>query len=172
MDKQETMVILAAIKAAYPNAFKDIDAETTVNVWHRQLSDLNTRLVAAAVDALINTNKFPPAISEIRERVYQITHPGELSADEAWGMTLEAVKNYGHYRQTEGLASLPERVRKVAEWMGWDALCMAETDKIGVERGQFIKLYNARSEREKEHEMLPASLREMIGQISQKLLPR
>lgn len=171
MNKQETIGILAVINAAYPNAFKDVDTDTTVKVWHRQLSDINTGLVAAAVDALINTHKFPPAIAEIREKAYQITHPGELSADEAWGLTLEAIKKYGHYRKNDGLKSLPPNVSRIAKRMGWDSLCFANIDTIGVERGQFIKLYNAQETREKEQDMLPASLRETIVRIGTKMLP-
>lgn len=171
MTIKETGQLLAIIKEAHPNAFKSqSDPTSTIKVWNSLLGDLEANLALAAAQAVVSTSQYPPTIAEIREAAYQITHPGELSADEAWGLTLEAIKKYGHYRQIEGLASLPPKVRKIAERMGWDSLCMAEVDKIGVERGQFIKLYNASVEREKEQDMLPAQLREAIGQIGQRLI--
>lgn len=169
MDRQETIGILAAIKAAYPSAFKDVDAEATARVWHRSLQDLDTGLVATAVDALISRSKFAPAISEIREMVLDITSPAQISADEAWKILQKNMSKYGYYRMHEGKMALPIQIREAVDVFGYVNICNAEN--IDVIRGQFIKIYNAKMEREKKDAMLPAQLRETIGQISQKMLP-
>ena len=171
MTIKETGQLLAIIKEAHPNVFKSQqDPAATIKVWHSMIGDMNAELALSAVQAHISTSPYPPTIADIRSNAYKITHPDELSADEAWGLALDAIKIYGHYRQIEGLASLPPKVRKIADMMGWDALCMAEVDKIGVERGQFTKYYNAQETREKEQDMLPAQLREVIGQIGTRLI--
>jgi hypothetical protein len=171
MTIKDTGEMLAIIKEAYPNFFKDqSDPGPTVKVWHSFLSDLGAELALMAIRSHISTSKFPPTIAEIRHQAYQITAGERLTADEAWGLTIKAVQRFGHYQVIDGLLSLPPKVRKIAQSMGWDALCMANLDTIGVERGQFIKLYNSSMERDEERNMIPERLLEMIDQMGQKLL--
>lgn len=171
MNIKETGELLAIIKEAYPNFFKDQnDPGPTVKVWNSFLCDLGAELALTAIQKHIAISKFPPTIADIRHQAFEITRGDSLTADEAWGMVLEAVHKFGHYQAIDGLMSLPPKIRSVARSMGWDALCMAEIDKIGVERGQFIKLYNSKVERDMEIEMLPPKLREIIGRTGQKLI--
>lgn len=72
MTKAETAKVLAILKAAYPNTFKNLsaeDASATVNVWAAQFANMPVSVVVIAVNKLISTNVFPPTITEVKERI-------------------------------------------------------------------------------------------------------
>ena len=72
MTKTETAQILAILKAAYPNSYKNLtteDATATVNVWAAQFAKMPVGVVMIAVNKLISTNVFPPTITEVKERI-------------------------------------------------------------------------------------------------------
>lgn len=72
MTKEETLRVLAILKAAYPASYNGMtkrEAEGTVAVWTMQFADIPGNIVLMAVQKLISTNKFPPAISEVKEKI-------------------------------------------------------------------------------------------------------
>lgn len=72
MTKAETAQILAILKAAYPNTFRNLsaeDASATVNVWAAQFAKMPVSVVIIAVNKLISTNVYPPTISEVKEKI-------------------------------------------------------------------------------------------------------
>lgn len=72
MTKKETVQILAILKAAYPNFYKDMSAEEaqgTISVWALQFADLPADIVLMALNKAISTSKFPPSIAEIKDKM-------------------------------------------------------------------------------------------------------
>lgn len=70
MSSKEVAQILAMLKIAYPNYFKDYKQEethATINLYKQQLSIYNFEIVSVAINNLIKKSKFLPAISEIIE---------------------------------------------------------------------------------------------------------
>lgn len=66
------MKVLAILKAAYPNSYKNIsvdEAQVTTSVWAVQFADVPVDLVMIAINKIICTSPFPPAISEVKEKV-------------------------------------------------------------------------------------------------------
>lgn len=75
MTQKEALQILAILKAAYPNSYNGMtkeEATGTVAVWCTQFADLPADIVMMAVHKLISTNKFPPAISEVKDRISKL----------------------------------------------------------------------------------------------------
>lgn len=75
MTKKEAVQLLAILKAAYPNFYKDMSAEEaqgTVSVWSMQFEELPAEIVLIALNKHIATNKFPPSIAEIKEKLTAI----------------------------------------------------------------------------------------------------
>lgn len=75
MTKGETAKILAVLKAAYPNFYKNLsaqDAEAVITVWTIQLRSIPADIVYMAVTKLIATNRFPPAIAEVKDKLSQM----------------------------------------------------------------------------------------------------
>lgn len=72
MTTGETTVILAAITAAYPNAYKNMsqeEARAVVTVWAIQFADMPADIVFMAVNKAIATSKYPPTIAEVKQKV-------------------------------------------------------------------------------------------------------
>lgn len=75
MTKEETLRVLAILKAAYPASYNGMtkrEANGTVAVWAMQFTDVPVDIVLMAVQKLISTNKFPPAISEVKSKIGSI----------------------------------------------------------------------------------------------------
>jgi len=72
MTREETLQVLAILKAAYPSSYSGMtkrEANGTVSVWSMQFADVPVEIVLMAVQKLISTSKFPPAISEVRSKI-------------------------------------------------------------------------------------------------------
>lgn len=72
MTREEAIKILAVLKAAYPNFYKNMtkeEAKGTVNVWASQFVAFPYSAVSIAVQKLISTKTFPPTVSEVKERI-------------------------------------------------------------------------------------------------------
>ncbi len=72
MTREETIKVLAILKAAYPNSYKNMsteEANATATVWAVQFADMPADVVMIAINKLISTSPFPPAISEVKDRI-------------------------------------------------------------------------------------------------------
>lgn len=72
MTREETIKVLAILKAAYPNSYKNMsldEANATATVWAVQFAEVPVDLVMIAINKVISTSPFPPAISEIKEKI-------------------------------------------------------------------------------------------------------
>jgi hypothetical protein len=163
MTKKDIAKLLAIIAAAYPQ-FEANDLK--VSVWQEMLGDLNYELVQQAVKICILRSDFPPSIAAIRKSAADLASPDKLSAAEAWGMVINAIRHYGSYRSVDAFKSMPLEVTETAKLMGWQEMCRAEN--VEVIRGQFIKLYESQSKRAAERAILPEEMKAAaIGSIKQ-----
>lgn len=99
MTKEETLRVLAILKAAYPSSYNGMskrEAAGTVTVWAVQFADISVDVVLMAVQKLIATNKFPPSISEVKNKLSSL----------AW----EAQERL---RPSIGVEELPPDIKKV-----------------------------------------------------------
>lgn len=75
MTKKEAVQILAILKAAYPASYNNMtkeEASGTVSVWAIQFATMPVDIVMMAVQKLISTNKFPPTVAEVKEKIKTI----------------------------------------------------------------------------------------------------
>lgn len=69
MTREETIKVLAILKAAYPNSYKGMtkdEANGMIATWQMQFHQVPANVLLIAINKLISTNQFPPAISEVR----------------------------------------------------------------------------------------------------------
>lgn len=72
MTKEEALHVLAILKAAYPSSYNGMtkrEATGTATVWYIQFADVPVDIVLMAIQKLISTSKFPPAISEVKSKI-------------------------------------------------------------------------------------------------------
>jgi hypothetical protein len=70
--REETIKILAILKAAYPNSYRNMskeEANGTVAIWTMQFAQFPAELVMLAVNKLISSSPFPPAIWEVKDKI-------------------------------------------------------------------------------------------------------
>ena len=75
MTVEESIKLLALIKLAYPNSYKDIDKDTqlaTVKMWQRAFDTVPFAIMELALDHFVKVSKFPPTISDICEELKSI----------------------------------------------------------------------------------------------------
>lgn len=75
MTVEESIKLLALIKLAYPNSYKDIDKDTqlaTVNMWQRNFNTVPFAIMELALDHFVKVSKFPPTIADICDELKSI----------------------------------------------------------------------------------------------------
>lgn len=75
MTKKEALQILAILKAAYPASYNNMtkeEASGTVSIWAVQFADVPVDIVMMAIHKAIATNKFPPTVAEVKEKIKAI----------------------------------------------------------------------------------------------------
>lgn len=160
MTREEFAKAMALLSAAIDKPI----GKTTIAAWFEILKDLPGPAVEAAVHTVIATDEYPtlPSVGKIRNTAITLMEGQKMTAAEAWGLTLKAIKDYGHYREKEGLEALPEPAAETARIMGWRELCFAEN--IEVIRGQYIKIYENQKTARRDQQALPAAARALIQQ--------
>lgn len=72
MNREETIKVLSILKVAYPNFYKGLskeEASAVISLWQMQFAKMPGDVVCIAVNKLIATNKFPPAIAEVKAKL-------------------------------------------------------------------------------------------------------
>jgi len=168
MTLQETMSLMKILSVTYPRdaAYNDPSkVANTAEVWTMLLEDLPVKLVLVAVKKHCLTSRFPPTIAEIREAATVTAKPHlQITAAEAWGEVMKAIRGYGYYREEEALESLSEQTRAVVKTIGWKDVCVCEEPDII--RGQFRRAYETMAARRKETALLPEEFLQLMDEIA------
>lgn len=95
MTRDETLKIMAVLKATYPNFYKDMtrrDAECVVALWTDMFSEDSYNAVAAAVKAFIASDSkgFPPVVGQVKQRVTELASAKALPGNVSRGSEKEA----------------------------------------------------------------------------------
>lgn len=83
MTVEESIKLLALIKLAYPNSYKEIDKDTqlaTVKMWQRTFDTLPFAIIQMALDHFVKKSKFPPTIADMVEELKNIHYEAVQSA--------------------------------------------------------------------------------------------
>ena len=96
MTKQEFATLAMALKTYYPRE-KLIPNDKAMELWFRQLQDLEFKVAEAALYKWVATNRWAPKISEIREMAAEITRGEIPDWGEAWEQVLKAIGRFGSY---------------------------------------------------------------------------
>lgn len=176
MDRTQTILILSVLKAAYPHAFKDVskaDGEAMVNLWTMMFAGESYEEVNAAVGALISTRTvgYSPTIGEVKEQIHRLHHHADIDDAGAWALVSKACRNSSYHSQEE-FAKLPPEVQQAVgspeqlrQWAGMDA----ETVE-SVIASNFKRSFRVQKERAAQVEKLPPQIREMLGNVSTKMI--
>ena len=173
MNRNETLKIMAVIKAAYPyyyNNQSEEDLKTVVNLWHGMFEEYEYRLVSGAVRAFIASDKkgFPPSVGMVLDKIRLFTAAPELSEMEAWSRLAGAVKNSAWYAEEE-FEKLPEDIRGiVGSPASLRELALMDAGTFhSVIQSNFMRSYRACKGRQRALEELPENVRSMVGELAE-----
>lgn len=175
MTKKDAFLVLATLQANYPDSFRGMSqaaADAKVNLWAEMFADEPYQVVIAAVHAYISTDtgSFMPTIGQLKDAIFRMKHPEQLSPLEAWGMVSKALKN-GYYGADEEFQKLPEAVRlavgspgQLREWSQMDV-----TTVQSVVASNFQKSFRVCQQRENDAKKLPSTVRSFVAQLADKM---
>ena len=152
---------LSVLKAAYPQ-YKFLVDHVMMELWHRKLSVLDSEKRRLAIEFWINTERFPPAISDI----YELCSPKSLPHkdwSEAWQLVQRAIQRFGASREVEAMKWLQSEdpmTAEAARRLGFQNCCLSHN--IAQERANFRMIYQSMEEKQEADERfmrLPVGLR-------------
>ncbi len=160
-DDRAVAECLSVLKAAYPQ-YKFLTDHAMMELWHRKLSVLDSEKRRLAIEFWINTERFPPAISDI----YELCSPKSLPNkdwSEAWQLVQRAIQRFGASRETEAMKWLQSEdpmTAEAARRLGFQNCCLSQN--IAQERANFRMIYQSMEEKQEADERfmrLPVGLR-------------
>lgn len=172
MNRMETIQVITLLAGNYDSiASKDkAQKDLMVATWLECLGDLDYRLVLQAVKKTIISSPYPPTIHEIRKNAIEISKPTtQKTAIEAWDEALRMISN-GLYMTDEQFNQYSPEVKNFFGSVNQvRQLAMVDMDTINtVTKGQFLKQYDVLIEREKQENLLPETMKDMIGGLANK----
>lgn len=174
MNTKETAAVMDILSAAYPQFYRGMgpaEKKSAVTLWAGMFADDPLQIVLAAVKRLIatDTKGFPPAIGAVKEQIWRIQNPQQLTEQEAWQMVAKAVNTSNAERS---FSELPPEVRQIVgspvqltEWGRMD-----EAAFQSVVASNFQRSFRARKENEKERAKLPQDVRRLEQAAARALL--
>lgn len=175
MTRQETVSILAILRAAFPSFYKGMERkelEGIVSLWNDMFQDDAANVVAGAVKALIatKTTGYPPTIGEVKEHVRRITKPREMTEQEAWAHISKGLRNslYGSEEEFRKLPPVLQSVvhdpRQLREWAMMDEATVQSVVASNVQRS-----FRARAQQARDFEALPEDVKALSRGLAKQL---
>ena len=192
MNRKETVATFALISALFPRDDKFANATKEMrSAWNEMLADIPFDTVKSAIKAAVATSPFPPSICEIRNYAVKISENSLRPAEEAWKIASDAIRTYntrtvpkeGFKSKTyefvrfgepvkaqpsgveyEAKRNVPPDVWEVMELMGYADMCASEN--ADVLRGQFMKIWNNRADREHEYRVVAPVVPQLVEKVA------
>lgn len=168
MTKKEFATFVCALKTYYSKEEKLLANDQAMELWYEQLKDIPYKVAELALNQWVATNKWSPAISDIRAYAAGIAMGDIPDWGEGWETVLESIRRYGYYRQSEGMRYIADHNRiafRCTERIGYETLCLSEN--IGIERANFRNMYEQYAERERIERQIPGDIQMAIDRIRQ-----
>lgn len=169
MDRTDVLQIMAVLRGAYPQFYRDIsrkEAEDTVNLWQSMFSEDDPMVVGAAVKAIIvsDPREFPPNIGIVKEKMRELTSCKELSEAEAWSLVSKAVRNSIWDAKVE-FEKLPTDCQRLvgspSQLRDW---AMMDSDTLhSVVASNFQRSFRVIQKRNREEAKLPSDVKHALG---------
>lgn len=157
MNEKDMTEIMVLLEMHYPSFFKDRSEESIemlVRIWGEIFAPYQKKELQMAIERLSKKTKWMPSVAEIIEEIEKTKDPiFRKKGKEEWEKVLFAVRKFGYYNAREGLESLEPITREIVREMGgFSDICQSE--RIDVERKQFIEMYDEKINRYKELKLL------------------
>lgn len=192
MNKKETAALFALISALFPRDEKFANADKPmILAWQEMLEDIPFEVAKAAIKASVAASPFPPQICDIRNYATRLTKERRLTADEAWGIACDMMRDYGlrlvykdgyvpvegpiakfgepikvapNPKEYEAKRHCPADVWKIIENIGYAD--MVKSENPDVVRGQFMRAWSNHDKEEYEKRVIGGILPEFLKDMN------
>ena len=147
MNKEKFLKIMTYMGIAYNKEF----TKEQLEVWYSFLKEYNDNELNNAIKNLINTEKYLPSIAQVKQEIAKTKLSDIPDAEDEWQEVLKSVSRYGSYRQEEALNSLKPYTAKIVGYIGYQRICMADSEEQIWNKKEFISEYNGLKDKELEN---------------------
>ena len=132
--------LVRAMKSAYPDP-GFIPTNEAFNTWFFMLNDLTYEDLSQAIKLHIQTEKKPPTIADLRQRVKDL-EPMGMTELEAWSLVSRALKNSAYNYESEFYNLPPEVQKAVGSKENLREWALMDSETVGsVIQSQFLRSY-------------------------------
>lgn len=176
MTRDETLTVLAVIRAAYPAFYGKAnkqDIDISVNLWSEMFADDSYQVVNYALKQLIaEKTGFPPCIADLKKKIREVTTAatGAPTHEELWQMLRAATRN-GLYGSEEEFAKLPPVLKRyLGAPSALRTMAIMDEDVLNsVVHGQFLKQISVIEDRERFDEEMPDNIRQLACAMAHRI---
>lgn len=174
MKRAEVVELLAFAQALIPSYRMPTNAtelDLVVDVWHRQLVDLDAALVTATLEAAAagESREFVLNAAQLRARATSHLAGRAPSVEEAWGEVKHQIRHHGWPGAALVTFTHPA-IAAVVNALGWQTLC--ESTNEVADRAHFARMYDARVDADRAHVAIPPAARAVLDQYAPAALER
>lgn len=163
MTQKEFATFAMALKTYYPKE-NVLPNSQAMDLWYRQLNDIDYQVISTALDKWVATNKWSPSIADIRELSTEIAIGNLPDWSEAWEKVVKAFSFFGRNRADEAMDAFDEITRTAVHRIGgFTKLC--NTENLTSDRARFAEVYTAIAQRKKKDEQVPMLVRQTIDRL-------
>ena len=162
MDRTEFSRWAMALKTYFPRD-NLLPSQEAMELWYQELKDISFSVGAAMLRKWVDTQKWPPSISEIRTMCAELANGKLPEWSEGWAEVVRAIEKHGSMFPKEALDSMSPITRDAVEKIGWTAICMSEN--ADVIRAQFRQVYQICLNRQVEDRQITPALKQTIRDL-------
>lgn len=180
MNRDETLVIMGVLKAAYPAYYRDMskkDALGAVSLWNAMFEDKPYLLVEAAVKSFIatDTKGFPPTIGMINAELARLSEKDRRTELEAWELVKQAAANSSWGHEYKSFDRLPPDIRRIVgspqTLHEWGQMDVSEFNTVVA--SNFMRSFREYHENRRREAVLPQAVKsaaqDLAGRINTRL---
>lgn len=172
MDKTEFARWAMALKTYFPRD-NLLPTKESMELWFAELQDIPYNVALAMLRKWVNTQKWPPSISEIRSMCAEIVNGKLPEWSDGWQEVVAAIGRHGYANQDEALAAMSPITRDAVEKIGWRNICLSENpDTIRAQFRQCFQICAARQAEDRQiNPELKAAITDLLDKANTQLLP-
>lgn len=168
MDRKEFQTFAMALRTYFPKE-KILPNQQAVELWYRQLYDIDYRIAEIVLNKWVSNNKWSPSIADIREQAVEVTNGRDKDWGEAWEDVMKNIRKFGYYRAEEAVAAFTDDLtRETVRRLGYTNLCLSSD--ITIDRANFRMIYENLAQRQKSDRQISKELMHMIQSVQVGLL--
>ena len=136
----EFKTIIAGLQCAYPR-YAIVTTDAAFKLWYSSLKDINADTLKKAAQQHIMTSQYPPSISELRQRAFNLTAPADDIAAAEWDRLMRSLSRAHSPEGREVWESLPTLTKELVggfhSFLAWSSTPTEQLES--VQRPIFIK---------------------------------